>query len=239
MSSTTRRAALAVLARQVATRASSEVTEVAQRKGGLPQGQPAVRSGTGRSPPPGNRVQRSAPVGLVLRSDGNPHRFAGIAREAGEHRFDQVRDQVLQPVRARRGLSLAYEQPLTVRSTVDLQLDAAGVDGVAVNLVPAVEEAVVPAPTPRAVGRNVGDAGPTRRAIDYGSIAVPRGVERVAIGPRHRADPLAAVVDAIVEAHQKLGIGWIVDRCVAERSHVIGDELRIMAELDAPGERRI
>src|SRR5690606_35635999 len=70
----------------------------------------------------------SAPRARVLRRYRDAHRLARVAGEAGEHGFDQVRHQVLQPVGGGGRLRFAFEQPLAVRGSVDLQLDATGVN---------------------------------------------------------------------------------------------------------------
>src|SRR5690606_8069006 len=116
------------------------------------------------------------------------------------------------------------EQPPAIGRPFDLQRNAAGIDRVAAHLGTPAKGAVVPAPGP----------GPERPAIiaaPVRTIAVPRTPPRV-VEPG-RADPLAAVVDAVVEADDQVGGGRVVDRGVAERSEVVGDQLGVLAELDA------
>ena len=83
-----------------------------------------------------NLAQSSALHRLVFRRDRDAHRLSRVAGEVGEHRLDQVGHEVLQVVRGRDRLRLAFEQPLAVHRAVDLQVDAAGVDRVAETSMP-------------------------------------------------------------------------------------------------------
>ena len=99
---------------------------------------------------------RLTPRHGLLRRDRDSHRLARIAGEAGEHGFDQVRHQVVEAIGSRDRFRLAFEQPLAVDAAVDLDLYAAGEDGVALDT--RIEPGVWPAEAPRPAASPITEA---------------------------------------------------------------------------------
>ena len=133
----------------------------------------------------------------------------------------------MQVVAGRYGLGRAFEQTLAGPPVVDVEVDLAGIDGVAVDPAAAGEPRVVVAVTPVAAR----DEGP-------GTVTIPGIVEGIAEAGPGRADPFAPVIDIVVEPHDQVGIGGRAGD-VAQPRHLTAYQLRILAELDPAGERGI
>ena len=72
---------------------------------------------------------------LFGRRHGDAHPLARIAGEVGEHRLDQIGNDLRQVVVARLRLRMAFEQSIAIGGAADLQVEVAGVDGEAFDVV--------------------------------------------------------------------------------------------------------
>src|SRR5690242_21352791 len=119
-------------------------------------------------------------------------------------------------------LGPALEHLIAVRGAIDVEIELAGVDGVAVDVAVAVagaeQERVMPAPAPAAIAPEA----PAPRS------AAPRA-PRIGIAD----DLLAAMIDHIVHVDDEIGRGRIARALIALLDHVLGDDVGIMLEFQA------
>src|SRR6478672_601697 len=81
----------------------------------------------------------------VAGRNGDPDHLAAAAREAREHRFDQARNDYVEPVGFGPRLGAAVEQRLAGARAPNVEIDLAVIFDIAVDSPAAIPERVVPA----------------------------------------------------------------------------------------------
>src|SRR3989344_1247373 len=168
---------------------------------------------------------------LAFGRDRDADGFTRAAREIGEDRVDQIRHQILQVLAARLGLCLAFEQALVVGDAVDLQVELAGIDGVAAHIVVpagAEDERIIEA---EAKGAAAVEAAPrTTPGAETGAPAAAKAAGH---------DLLAAIVDIIGKAHDHVGARRIAGGDIAQLAHLARHQPGILREFQPALQARI
>src|SRR5688500_12043892 len=97
----------------------------------MPAGRGGLKERPAGSSPAGLFVPLvSSDLALARRRHRDPDGFAAPAREAGEHRFDQVRNQYAEVVLGRARFGMAVEQLRIIGPSTDVEVEEAAVFGV-------------------------------------------------------------------------------------------------------------